>query len=151
SVFSAAQRKMIWFWSVAAIISLLLSFGRYAPFYQFVYALPYFSTIRNPAKFLHPFHWSLVILFAFGVHGLYRRYLEPQGELAGSFGAHLRRWWSKASRFDKKWVQGSLIAVGVSLLAWLMFASSRTGLETHLRETGFPDPTTASVIAGFAI
>src|SRR5262249_36787388 len=116
-----------------------------------VYMLPYFSTIRNPAKFLHPFHWSLVILFAYGVHGLYRRYLEPQSEVAGSFVAHLKRWWSKAAGFDKKWVQGSLIAVGCSLLAWLMFASSRTGLETHLRETGFPDPTTASVIAGFAI
>jgi len=27
-------------------------------------------------KFTHPFHLSLVILFAYGIHGLSRRYLE---------------------------------------------------------------------------
>jgi hypothetical protein len=64
SVFSGAQRRSIWFWSITAFVSLLLSFGRYAPFYKLVYMLPYFSTIRNPAKFLHPFHWSLVIFFS---------------------------------------------------------------------------------------
>ncbi len=57
SVFTVMQKKFIWFWAVAAFISVLLEFGRYAPFYQFVYMLPYFSTIRNPAKFTHP--WSL--------------------------------------------------------------------------------------------
>src|SRR5439155_1508593 len=66
--------------------SVLLEFGRYAPFYQFVYMLPYFSTIRNPAKFTHPFNWSLVILFAYGIHGLCRRYLAGVLPLSSSQG-----------------------------------------------------------------
>src|SRR6185295_20367094 len=93
--FSLEQRKLIWFWAGAAFISLLLAFGRYAPFYRFIYMLPYFSTIRNPAKFTHPFNWSLVILFAYGIHGLCRRYLTngvapslspSEGERAGERG-----------------------------------------------------------------
>ena len=77
--FTEKERKMIWFWGGAALIALVLSWGRYAPFYQFVYALPYFSTIRNPMKFMHPFHLSLMILFAYGLQGMWRRYLEPTG------------------------------------------------------------------------
>ena len=38
--------------------------------------LPYFSTIRNPVKFLFVFSWALVTVFAYGIHGLSRRYLE---------------------------------------------------------------------------
>jgi hypothetical protein len=151
SVFSAAQRRQIWFWSTAAFISLLLSFGRYAPFYQLVYMLPYFSTIRNPAKFLHPFHWSLVILFAYGIHGLCRRYLEPQGAAAEGLAAHLKRWWTKAAGFDKKWLQGSAVAIAGSVLIWLIFASSSGNLETQLRETGFSDPNVAHQLASFAV
>jgi hypothetical protein len=48
SVFSLPQRKFLWFWMAVAVISMLLAFGRFAPFYQILYALPYFSTIRNP-------------------------------------------------------------------------------------------------------
>src|SRR5215469_11646071 len=33
SVFSPVQKKWIWFWSVIAIVSLLLAFGHFAPFY----------------------------------------------------------------------------------------------------------------------
>src|SRR5439155_11890494 len=43
------------------------------------------------------------------------------------------------------------IAVAVSLLGWLLYASSKSGLEQHLREVGFPDPTLAARIAGFSI
>ena len=53
----ATKRARIW-WLVhqwaGLKFSLLLSFGRHAPFYQLFYALPYASTIRNPGKFLAP-------------------------------------------------------------------------------------------------
>ena len=41
-----------------------------------LYELPYASLIRNPTKFLLVFSWAIVVLFAYGVHGLSRRYLE---------------------------------------------------------------------------
>ena len=51
------------------LVSALLAFGRFAPFYKFFYALPYASMIRIPVKFMHLFSWILVILFAYGMHG----------------------------------------------------------------------------------
>jgi len=155
SVFSPIQRKFIWFWAAAAFISLLLAFGRYAPFYQFFYMLPYFSTIRNPAKFTHPFNWSLVILFAYGIHGLSRRYLgtresNTQSKPAGLL-KHLSSWWAKADSFEKKWTKGSAAAIAVSLLGLVLYASSKTRLEQHLMEVGFPEASTAAQIAGFSI
>ena len=51
SVFSVMERKFIWFWSGMALVCLLVGFGRFAPFYQFFYALPFASTMRNPSKF----------------------------------------------------------------------------------------------------
>src|SRR6185295_11801190 len=63
--FTDAQRKAVWFWCVVVAVAMLLMFGRFAPFYQLFYALPYASTIRNPAKFLHVVEWALLILFAY--------------------------------------------------------------------------------------
>ncbi|MGH7968181.1 MAG: hypothetical protein ACREIC_05570, partial [Limisphaerales bacterium] len=77
SAFSAVSQRWIWFWSGTAVVALLLAFGRFAPFYRLLYALPYFSTIRNPAKFTHVFNWATVVLFAYGIHGLWRRYMVP--------------------------------------------------------------------------
>ena len=57
--YTLKERKLIWFWGVMALISVLFAFGRYAGFYQFIYKLPYFSNIRNPIKFMHPFHLSV--------------------------------------------------------------------------------------------
>src|SRR5262249_2297739 len=47
--------------------------------------------------------------------------------------------------------RGSIIAIAVSVLGWLIFASSKSSLETRLRETGFNDPNHAALVAGFAI
>ena len=43
SVFSDTHRRFLWFWTAVLIVSLLLAFGRFAPFlfYQFIYFLPY--------------------------------------------------------------------------------------------------------------
>ena len=81
SPFTETQKRFIWFWAVVVAGSLLLSWGRFAPvFYKMFYALPYASTIRNPAKFVLTLSWATVILFAYGVHVLSRRYLEvPAG------------------------------------------------------------------------
>ena len=90
SVFAPAHRKAIWFWSVVGFVALLLAFGRFAPFYQLIYALPYFSTIRNPAKFSYFVELSSVILFAYGMDGLSRRYLESPLLAAGGMARHLQ-------------------------------------------------------------
>ncbi len=122
SVFPLPTRKWLWFWSAILLVSLLLAFGRFAPFYQILYALPYFSTIRNPAKFVHVFNWALVVLFAYGVHGLWNRYMDS-AEAAARF--DFKGWWRQVKGFDKRWTLGCLAALGASLLGWMITDQAR--------------------------
>jgi len=150
SVFNPTQRKWLWFWMVAAFISVLLGFGRYAPFYRWLYALPYLSTVRNPSKFYHVVSFAIVIGFAYGVDGLWRNYVQPAGVNLGARWMGLGSWWSKASRFDRRWVQGCLLVLGLGLFGWMLYNSARPALERYLLEVEFP-PARAAAIAGFSV
>jgi hypothetical protein len=147
-VFSAGERRAVWFWGGALVVSLLLAWGRHAPFYQFFYALPYFSTIRNPIKFMHPFSVALVILFGYGLHALAKGYLTAATDAAGRTGSRLRTWWARANAFDRRWVRGLLVGLGAAALGWLLYTSARKDLLAHLG-TSFPPELTAQ-IAGFS-
>jgi hypothetical protein len=60
------------FWSVALLISLVLSFGKYFPLYYIFYQLPLVNSIRNPNKFLQVFQLILAILSAYGFEAILR-------------------------------------------------------------------------------
>jgi hypothetical protein len=150
SAFDRAQRQSLWFWLGVGLISLLLAFGRFAPFYRLIFALPYFSTIRNPVKFLHVFSLALVVLFAYGVDGLWRGHMQTAWKDAAQRWAGFRSWWVKAARFDKYWLHGCLLVLELSVLAWVIYACSRDSLERYLHTVQFED-VLASAIAGFSI
>ena len=151
SVFSTTHRWFLWFWTAVLIVSLLLAFGRFAPFYQLVYALPYFSTIRNPVKFLFVFSWSLVIVFGYGIDGLSRRYLEIPATGSSSPLAQLKIWWTKARGFDRNWTSICVVFFIGSLLAWLIYAVRKPGLVAYLKTVGFSDENMAGQIAAFSV
>jgi len=151
SPFTDAERRLVWFWTGAAVVSLLLAWGRHAPFYRLFYALPYVSTIRNPIKFMHPFHLCLLVLFGCGLQALVRRHLESARETAHSLSAHIGRWWDSVTGFDKQWTIGSLAALAASLLGLLIYASSRRELEGFLKKTGFNNDELAASIAKFSL
>jgi hypothetical protein len=150
SLFSAAERKHVWFWLAALIVSLLLAFGRHAPFYQFFYALPYFSTIRNPIKFMHPFGIALVVLFGFGLQALWRSCVARGPDKPLSFLAQIKTWWALLSGFDRRWAQGSVLVLTMAVFGWVRYLASRKSLEEHLDRVGFPGQLGAA-IAGFSI
>lgn len=134
------ERKWVWFWGGVTLLSLLFAFGRFAPFYRIIYSLPYFSTIRNPVKFLHPFNVGLVVLCGYGLQALWRGWIARpsvrQGGLSGTFGA----WWSNGKPAERQ-LGKLLIAVAVvSVLAWLMYGSGRRSLVQHLALVGFNGP-----------
>ena len=140
SLFSLAQKRMVWFWTAVIFLCLLFAWGRFAPFYALLYQLPYFSTIRNPAKFLNFFCWALVIVFAYGVHALNRRYLDAAAKKAAGLNVQIKGWWAKAAGFDRKWTFASLGLFGASVLGWLIYAAQKPALIAYLHKVGFPDP-----------
>ncbi|HVM48805.1 MAG TPA: hypothetical protein VMU04_12310, partial [Candidatus Acidoferrum sp.] len=147
---SALERRFVWFWSSMLLLCMLIGFGRFAPFYQLFYALPFASTMRSPSKFFHVVEWTLVILCAYGVHGLCRSGLEAPAPVLRGLSARLKAWWSQAAPFDRNWVRGSAIALGLSLAGWWIYADSRDRLVAYLQAVDF-DKATAGAIAGFSI
>jgi hypothetical protein len=159
SPFTPLQKKVIWFMSGVLLISLPLAWGRFAPgshssngvlFYALLYKLPYFSTIRNPCKFLIFFAMAITVLFAYGVHAL-QRHLGVGPLKSGGLAAQLKNWWARASQFDRRWTFACLALFGVSVLGWLIFSSQKTAFVHFLQQRGFPDENLARQIAGFSI
>lgn len=133
SIFNIGQRKWLWFWLGISVISLLLALGRFAPFYRLIYAFPYFSTIRNPIKFLYPFGFALIVLFAFGVDGLQRKYMPAAGAAFASRKQGFKSWWSNATRFEKYWIYGCVLVWALTLAGWMIYAHQGDKLQQYMR------------------
>jgi hypothetical protein len=139
SPFSTNQRRAVWFWTAALVVTTLLSFGRYLPFfYRLFYALPYASTIRNPTKFMHVFSWALMIVFAYGMHGLFKAYMENPVKRVGGLFAQFKAWLATASTFEKVWLAGSVFAIGLSVVAWVIYAGKMDELASYLPTVDIP-------------
>jgi hypothetical protein len=149
--FSKSDRSILGFWIVAALFSLLAAWGRFGFIYQFLYEVPYFSTIRNPIKFLHPFHIAWIILAAYGMEALYRRYLSgPDRSSNDLLPSHLQLWWAKVAGFDRRWTLFMLILAGVSAAGFVVLCFNRNALTNYLQDQSFV-PVLAMQISGFCI
>ena len=149
SGFTPSQQKYIWFWALVLAGSVVLAWGRFDPFGLYahtIYKLPFFSSIRNPAKFVLIFSWAISILCAYGVHDLSRRYLNPAAPIGD-----LSAWWSRVAGFDRKWTLATLGVVGASLLGWMIYSSEKPALITYLNKVGYGDQETAQQIADFSV
>jgi hypothetical protein len=149
SPFTEKQKYLIFFWVFIAVISLPIAWGRFLPGsqtsdgflgYAFLYKLPYFSTIRNPSKFLCFFNLALIMLFAFGVHALGRQLGGSAPKTSGF-----------ATLFDRRWFYFCLAIFGASALGWLIFSWQQPALIHYLQKVGFGDENTAQQIAGFSL
>ena len=111
SVFSATHRRFLWFWTAVLMVSLLLAFGRFAPFYALLYLrFPYFSTIRNPIKFLFVFSWAMRHHFC-----LWHPRAEPA--LSGNSGHRFRfTAWASSKRGGQK--PAASTEIGLRLASW---------------------------------
>jgi hypothetical protein len=147
SLYTVTERKVVLFWTVAAVVSILFAWGRWAPFYKLIYGLPFFSTIRNPIKFMHFFHLSLLILFGYGLQLLIRNYAGAAKETALGFKERFQSWWAAAVPFERKVVLALSVGLIISFLGFLFFSSSRPSLEKHLITAGFPEPYNKEIAA----
>lgn len=132
------QRLSVWFWAGIALVSIFLAFGRHAPFYRLPYELlPYFSTIRNPIKFMHLFHLAATILFGYGLQALWTYYLKRSPAREKKLGKLLQQWWAKAPGFDRKWTLAAAGFIVFGLLSCLIYASAGKEMAQLLSESGF--------------
>jgi AcrR family transcriptional regulator len=136
-IFSKSERLTVAFWGLAALFCLLAAWGRFGFLYRLLYQLPYVSTIRNPIKFMHPFHIAWLILAAYGMELLYRRYLR--GAAAGNelLPQHLRLWWAKVTGFDRHWTLFLMALGALSLAAFAMLCANKHALIQYLAEQNF--------------
>lgn len=146
-LYDTLERRAVVFWAVVAMISLFFAWGRWAPFYKIVYALPFLSTIRNPIKFMHFFQLALLILFAYGLELLFRNYLALAKEKSAGLMDGFKAWWAAAGSFDRKVIWGYAFGLGASLLGFLVYSSSRVQLEKYLPTVGFPEPYNREIAA----
>ncbi|MBC8243709.1 MAG: hypothetical protein H8E20_04890 [Verrucomicrobia bacterium] len=138
TLYSPTEQRMILFWATLALVSLLLAYGRHALFYQLIHQLPFFNTMRNPIKFLHPMHFGLVVLCGYGVEGMLRLAKREAGGTR-----------SISSHVTQLWMRGSGIVAGLMLLGALIFGASKKSLGQHIESLGF-ERATAQVMAGFS-
>ncbi|MBI1176452.1 hypothetical protein GC207_03330 [bacterium] len=135
SLYRRDERWLIRFWGLMAFISLLLSWGKYGSVYGIAYQLPYFSTIRNPIKFLHPLNISIIILFAYGLEGVLRCWVNQSTDgidLKKRFG----NWWRTSRGFDRYWIVGCVIFFGASIFATVLYGSMKEEMTKFLQVIG---------------
>lgn len=150
NTYTDTERRHIRFWAILAAVSVALGIGRHGPFYRILYELPYFSTIRNPMKFMHPFNLIVIILFGYGLHGLTRRYLQTNPIQAPSVLARIKIWLDRASPAEKKWNYLLFLLLGAGVLGLLIFSGSEKGFESHLLGQGLTTPAGAPIDAAQA-
>ncbi|MBU1693087.1 MAG: hypothetical protein KKC51_03900 [Verrucomicrobia bacterium] len=78
------RRMEVVFWGAAALVTLLLSFGKHFPLYAVFYQLPVINNIRNPNKFLQVFQLAVAILAACGFDRVLSAGREPDGSIKKS-------------------------------------------------------------------
>jgi len=152
--YSRNERRMVWFWGLAALFSLVAAWGRYSYLYALLYKIPWFSTIRNPMKFMTPFHLAWIILAGYGLEALWRRHLRslaPATGAPGSAGASpyqgTRHQQGQApatgaapaapesrrfTAFEKGWIGGLILAAAAAGLVWWIYVAANTGPSRHL-------------------
>jgi hypothetical protein len=150
SPYSTDERRAVWFWGGAALVSMLAAWGRHGFLYALIYHLPFVSNFRNPMKYMHPLNISVIILSGYGLEVLCRRYLAATTNKAESFIRELLTWWKRVSAFEKWWAGGSVIALGAAAAGYFIFDSYKAALMKYLLHSGF-DTTTAPQIARFSI
>ncbi len=135
--YSPTERRMVWFFGAAALFSLVAACGRHAPLYALLYKLPYFSTIRNPIKFMHPFQVSWIILAGFGFEALYRCYLQPAPTRKEALLRRPKGWWRRAAGFDRNWAVALGLVVVLAAAGWVMVSRSSESIINYLEDHGF--------------
>jgi len=136
--YTKPERATVAFWGLVTLFSLLASWGRYGFLYQFLFKLPYISTIRNPVKFMNPFHIAWIILAAYGMEVLSRRYMRGPATSSNDFLlTRLQRWWATVKGFDRRWAIFMMVLAGASVAGAALVYVNKGALVRYLVDQNF--------------
>lgn len=112
------RRSLVSFFMWVAIVSVILSFGKYFPLlFGLFYHIPFMSTMRVPAKFLAVTSMALAVLGAYGLEYLISGFKEDK---------------ERFNRFMDILVKVIAVATGVSLLAMFIQIAASSGIATDI-------------------
>ena len=126
-----SREKLKWFFSILALTSLLLSFGRFFPLYSIFYELPLMDQFRNPNKFYHLFYFSISILAIYGAKAILEK--KPVFKSKEQFKKVLKITWGFAG------------VIALAFLAVILFSSQ---IELHLSNTFNDHKISSSAVGG---
>jgi len=133
ALFSAGtspHRKEIYFWSMAAFVALLLSFGKFFPLYAILYNFPIVSNIRAPVKFIQVFQVAIGVLAAFGIDKLI--FAKPDS------GKKINT--PQATDTVTRWFFRGSIVTAVGLLIWVLgLSSNHADAVVSFSKLGWPE------------
>jgi hypothetical protein len=135
--YSIGERRALWFWGAAALFSLMAAWGRFFPLYHLLYQLPGVPNIRNPIKFLHPFNIAWLILAAYGMEALSRRYFQNPAQRREIQPAPSAIGSAKTSGFERKWTLASVVIIAAAVIGLILFNNWKPQLIEHLVQDGF--------------
>jgi hypothetical protein len=121
-IFGFKKNYLVRLFSIAGILALLFSFGRFwpgLPFYWIFYHLPLMSNFRAPAKFVSVAAFAFSLLAAFGVEQIIILMKENAEELTGKM---------------KKLFIGLGIFIGIGLIWMLVVAVTSSDLAFSLNQ-----------------
>lgn len=130
------QRPMIWFWCSFALVSLAFALGRYAPFYKYLVELPYFSSTRNPIKWMHGFHFSLLMLFAYGLESLTQACSRSASVSLQSV-SEGKDQWTKGVAIARRWNRFAALLLILTAFIGVCYSLARPALQHFLEQEGW--------------
>jgi len=80
----------------------------------------------------------MIVLFAFGIDGLHRRYMDAPKKGISARWLGFDSWWKRATRFEKYWIYGCGLVWVASIVGWYFYAQSHDQLVQYMQFTHVP-------------
>lgn len=132
-------RADVAFWATTGTIALLLALGRYFVLFRWFHALPFFSSVRCPVKFMHIVDVSLAVLFACGLEQLFRASHTQGTKIDAAPGRKVLSAQMPRTNWptDKLFVRLSLTLTAIGWIIYTLLPFFRSALDAYWHELGF--------------
>lgn len=120
------EDRNVRFWSLIALLALLLALGKNTPIYRIMYRVPVYNLFRVPARHLLELHFAVAVLSGIGLAAITR---HPRQRPAGT---------NRAISIVS-WALAAIVVVSVALIPMIRL-SSPAGMEKHLGTFSLSNP-----------